>query len=146
MDLPLTKAVIQEVYRLKPPAPFGIPHCTSEDVELSGFVIPKNTEVITNLWAAHRDPSKWPNPEKFVPSRHINAKKQFNKSKFIIPFGIGSRSCLGENVARMEVFMFFVAMMQKFTVKSDQMEALSLSDRPGLLNSPGDQQIVMTER
>lgn len=103
--------------------------------------------MISNLWAAHHDTDKWTDPKEFDPYRHIGEGGRFIKSKCIIPYGVGPRNCLGESVARMEIFMFFVAVMQKFEAQpSHDGEELSLVNNGGLLNSPKDHDIVMTER
>ena len=64
----------------------------------------------------HNDPLNWPEPHKFIPERHLDGNGKFVKSSKIIPFSIGSRNCVGENLARSEVFLFIVTMLQKFEI------------------------------
>ena len=45
-NMPYTKAVITEVHRISSFVPFAVPHCTTEDVELEGFHIPKGTSIL----------------------------------------------------------------------------------------------------
>ena len=71
-------------------------------------------QVIANLWAVHNNPNYWPEPNKFIPERHLDENGKFVKSNKVIPFSIGSRNCLGENLARSEVFLFVVSILQKF--------------------------------
>ena len=72
---------------------------------------------------------------------------KFVKSNRIIPFSIGSRNCLGENLARSEVFLFIVTMLQKFEVlpnpenPSPPMEGVA-----GIVNSAPHYPIVMKEK
>ena len=103
-------------------------------------------QVITNIWSTHNDPDVWENPLLFNPSRHIDNDDKFIKSKFIIPYGLGPRNCLGESVARMEIFMFFVAVMQKFTAHPNPDKKPHLTVRPGLVASPCDYDLVMKVR
>ena len=49
-----------------------------------------------------------------MPERHLDCKGCFVKSKHVIPFSIGPRHCLGEQLARMEIFIFLVSLLQKF--------------------------------
>ena len=70
--------------------------------------------MIANLWAVHNNPNYWPEPDKFIPERHLDEGGKFVKSNKVIPFSIGSRNCLGENLARAEVFLFVVSILQKF--------------------------------
>ena len=71
-------------------------------------------QVFPNLWAVHNDPQLWKNPEKFIPERHLDINGNFVKSNYVIPFSLGPRHCLGEQLARMEVFIFLVSLLQKF--------------------------------
>jgi len=55
-DLPYTKAVIQETFRISPVAPLGVPHYTTEDVSFMGYRVPKDTQVMwLILWQLHAD-------------------------------------------------------------------------------------------
>jgi len=70
--------------------------------------------VFPNLWAVHNDPKIWSDPEKFIPERHLDSNGSYVKSKHVISFSLGPRHCLGEQLARMEVFIFLVSLLQKF--------------------------------
>merc|ERR550534_3029559 len=84
-QLPYVSAVIQETYRIKTMVPLGLPRRTTEDVELMGFHIPKNTQIIANLWQVHNDPRFWPDPQTFDPGRHLDDSGTFVKSSKVIP-------------------------------------------------------------
>ena len=72
-----------------------------------------------NLWAVHNDEKLWPEPHKFDPERHLDNEGNFVRSPYIIPFGLGARQCLGEQMARMEVFTFLVTLVQHFKFDPD---------------------------
>ena len=55
-------------------------------------------------------------PYKFDPYRHIDSENQFMPSNKIIPFGVGPRFCPGESLARVEIFLVLVKILQKFTI------------------------------
>ena len=74
---------------------------------------------MSNLWAVHNDPNLWKNPEIFNPERFLDEQGNFINSNYVIPFSIGPRYCLGEQLARMEVFIFLVGMVQKFEFLPD---------------------------
>ncbi|XP_066301036.1 cytochrome P450 2D1-like [Branchiostoma lanceolatum] len=61
------------------------------------------------------DPQLFPEPNQFQPERFLNHDGNFVKHEALIPFGIGHRVCLGEQLAKMELFMLFVSLMQRFT-------------------------------
>ena len=69
-----------------------------------------------NIWAVHHDPSIWKDPEKFCPERFLDEQGNFINSNYVIPFSIGPRHCLGEQLARMEVFIFLIGIVQKFEI------------------------------
>ncbi|XP_076818420.1 cytochrome P450 2U1-like isoform X2 [Clavelina lepadiformis] len=118
-SMPFTNAFIQELMRYRTLVPLSLFHKTNEDTELFGYFIPKNTVVAPNIWAVHNDPEYWKEPEKFQPERFINDKGEFVASSHVIPFSVGPRYCLGEQLARMEVFLFLVSMVQKFEFSPD---------------------------
>ncbi|XP_068929423.1 steroid 21-hydroxylase [Petaurus breviceps papuanus] len=109
---PLLNATIAEVLRLRPVAPLAIPHCTKQTSSLCGFDIPKNSIIIANIYAAHHDDSVWAQPYDFRPDRFLEPEL----SPVGIPFGCGPRTCLGERLARLEVFLVLAHVLQAFTL------------------------------
>jgi len=61
----------------------------------------------------------WPDPRRFDPERHLDKEGKFKMSNKVIPFSVGPRNCLGENLARMEIFIFVVCILQKFEVTAN---------------------------
>ncbi|CAK8671509.1 unnamed protein product [Clavelina lepadiformis] len=93
-------------------------------------------EVMPNIYAAHFDPLTWQNPRQFNPGRHIDQDGKFLYSSKVIPFSLGSRACTGEHLARMEVFLIFVGVLQKFTIISGTPNLSSLTEgRFGIMYS-----------
>ncbi|XP_078574207.1 cytochrome P450 2U1-like [Branchiostoma floridae x Branchiostoma japonicum] len=82
-----------------------------------GYDIPKGTVVEVILWSVHHDPNLWPEPDKFDPNRFINDAGKYVKREGVIPFSLGRRVCLGEQLARMELFLIFTSLLQCFTFK-----------------------------
>eukprot|EP00058_Branchiostoma_floridae_P009186 XP_002594674.1 hypothetical protein BRAFLDRAFT_271642 [Branchiostoma floridae] len=114
-QLPYTTATLAEVQRMKPVAPLSVPHAASRDTALNGYNIPQDAMIFVNLWSVHMDPQLFPDPNTFRPERFLDQDGNFVKHEAVIPFGIGPRVCLGEQLAKMEVFMLFVSLMQRFT-------------------------------
>lgn len=121
-ELVYTDAVLMEIQRFATFTPLGALHhrCT-EDVTIDQYRIPKNSMIYTNLYAVHHDESIWPDPFRFNPENFYDPKtKSIRNADYLIPFGIGRRSCLGESLAKQELFLFFTATLQHFDLLMPQ--------------------------
>ncbi|XP_039094712.1 cytochrome P450 2U1 [Hyaena hyaena] len=146
-QMPYTEATIMEVQRLTVVVPLAIPHMTSEKTVLQGYTIPKGTVVLPNLWSVHRDPAIWEKPDEFYPNRFLDDQGHLIKKETFIPFGIGKRVCMGEQLAKMELFLMFVSLMQSFTfaLPKDSKKPI-LTGRYGLTLAPHPFNIIISKR
>nr|AAA41043.1 cytochrome P450 [Rattus norvegicus] len=113
--MPYTNAVIHEVQRFGDIAPLNLPRITSCDIEVQDFVIPKGTTLIINLSSVLKDETVWEKPHRFHPEHFLDAQGNFVKHEAFMPFSAGRRACLGEPLARMELFLFFTCLLQRFS-------------------------------
>ncbi|XP_021748899.1 cytochrome P450 76AD1-like [Chenopodium quinoa] len=98
--LPYLQAIVKETLRMHPPTVFLLPRKATSDVELYGYVVPKNAQVFVNLWAISRDPNHWVNPDLFSPERFLEREIDMKGQDFgLIPFGAGRRICPGDTLA-----------------------------------------------
>ncbi|KAL6092407.1 hypothetical protein STEG23_031765 [Scotinomys teguina] len=113
--MPYTNAVIHEVQRFADIVPMNLPHMTTRDIEVQGFLIPKGTTIIPNLSSVLKDETVWEKPLQFHPEHFLDAQGCFVKPEAFMPFSAGRRACLGEPLARMELFLFFTCLLQRFS-------------------------------
>ncbi|XP_038060380.1 cytochrome P450 2J6-like [Patiria miniata] len=118
--LPYTQAVLSEIQRVGCIAPLSIPHRCLEDTAVSGYHIPKGALIVPNLWQVCYDDTEWTNPREFKPERFLDEEGNFRARDHFVPFGIGRRVCLGENLAKMELFIFFTFLLHQFTFESPE--------------------------
>ncbi|KAL8173127.1 UNVERIFIED_CONTAM: hypothetical protein K2H54_040389 [Gekko kuhli] len=114
-QLPYTDAVIHEVQRFGNIVPMNVPHATTADVTLEDYFIPKGTHIVPLLYSVLYDESEWEKPLKFYPEHFLDSEGKFVKRDAFLPFSAGRRVCAGETLARMELFLFFVSLLQRFT-------------------------------
>ncbi len=137
LETPYTEAVIQEIQRCANILPLSVFHGTATDTHLGGYFIPKNTAVFPNIGHVMRDPKNFPNPEKFDPTRHLTADGKFHPHPMVIPFGLGKRRCLGENLAKMSLYLFFTGLLSSFIMtKENENDHLTTKALPGIVESP----------
>ncbi|KAM8861193.1 cytochrome P450 2B4-like [Synchiropus picturatus] len=113
-NMPYVQAVIHEVQRIANTVPLSVTHCAIKDTQLCGYSIPKGTLIIPNMVSVLREKGQWKHPDQFNPDNFLNGKGEFVKPEAFLPFSAGPRMCLGEGLARMELFFITVALLRKF--------------------------------
>ncbi|KAH7338348.1 cytochrome P450 [Rhizoctonia solani] len=128
-ELPYTDAFVQEVMRMFPPAPLGLSHLSTEDIEFQGYRIPKGTTINANIWAILRDPKHFSSPHTFNPSRFMGSKPELDPRKFI--FGFGRRVCPGLHVANNSVWITCAALLSVFDIQAGPQLAAKVASLGG---------------
>ncbi|XP_042748715.1 cytochrome P450 2K6-like [Lagopus leucura] len=113
--MPYTDAVVHEIQRFANILPLNLPHETTMDVAIKGYFIPKGTYVIPLLNSVLQDKTQWEKPCSFYPEHFLNSEGKFVKKDAFMPFSAGRRICAGETLAKMELFLFFTSLLQRFT-------------------------------
>ncbi|CAC5395592.1 unnamed protein product [Mytilus coruscus] len=113
-NLPYCEAVILESLRLGNIVPFSVPHTVSEDIYYKGMKIPKNSVIFPSLDSVVYDESLFPNCHIFYPERFIDENGKLSGQEKILTFSLGRRVCLGESLARIELFLYLTALVQRF--------------------------------
>ncbi|XP_056619715.1 cytochrome P450 2J4 [Triplophysa dalaica] len=146
VDMPYTDAVIHETQRLGNAVPLGFPKLAAKDTMLGEYFIPKGTAVTTSLSSVLYDPDEWETPHTFNPQHFLDDKGQFRKRGAFLPFSAGKRACLGEQLARMELFLFFTSLLQQFTISKCPGEEPSLDGEIWFTYAPTPFRICLSPR
>jgi cytochrome P450 len=111
-NLPYTEMVVREAMRLYPPAP-GVAREPIEDVKIGGYDVPKGSLISVNIYALHRDPRFFEDPERFDPDRFSSGWDERIPRYAYLPFGGGPRVCIGNGFAMMEARLILATLAQR---------------------------------
>ena len=144
--MPYIEAVLLEVQRIFHIVPISGPRRALKATSLGGFDIPRNCTILIGLRTVHMDKSFWGDPEVFRPERFLDENNNIVNTERLIPFGLGRRRCLGDQLAKACIFTFFVGIMQRFNLKESKNNPPSLNLLPGITLSPKPYKIVFERR
>ncbi|XP_078676342.1 cholesterol side-chain cleavage enzyme, mitochondrial-like [Branchiostoma floridae x Branchiostoma belcheri] len=145
-NLHLFKAVIKETLRLNPVG-FVITRVVQEDTVLMGYEIPAKTTVLMSLYDMARDPRLFKDPEEYRPERWLRGSEDRADTHpyAFLPFGFGTRSCVGRRVAETELQVLLAKIVQQFTLKQRNPRVIPAVTK-GLLMPSENMDICFIER
>lgn len=118
---PLLDAVCKETLRLHPVLPV-VSRVAAEDLQIGPWEIPAGTGVFPCIWLAHRREATWPEPERFRPDRFLERTPSGYE---FLPFGGGSRRCIGMAFALYEMKLVLAGLLRTFDLERGQTTAPS---------------------
>ncbi|XP_040479055.1 cytochrome P450 1B1 [Ursus maritimus] len=146
--LPYVMAFLYEAMRFSSFVPVTIPHATTTHASVLGYHIPKDTVVFVNQWSVNHDPAKWPNPERFDPGRFLDKDGFIDKdlASGVMIFSVGKRRCIGEELSKMQLFLFTSILAHQCNFKANPDEPSKMDFNYGLTIKPKSFRINVTLR
>jgi cytochrome P450 len=143
-ELPQLDMTVDETLRLYPPAWIG-PRRAIKDFEFAGCHVPAGAYVNYSSWASHRLPDVFPHPEAFVPERFERERKAALPRGAYVPFGGGSRICIGKRFGQTEVKLVTTMVLQRFRLELVPGHEMTIRQMP-TLSPDGGLPMVVRER
>jgi cytochrome P450 len=137
LRMPYLEQVLSESMRLFPPA-YVLARVAREDAEIGGYLVPKGADVVIWIWHVHHDARWFPEPERFEPERFEPARRKQIPQSAYIPFGAGTRSCIGKQFAMFEAQLVLACVARRCSLEAIAGEpvrrdmAITLAPRGGL--------------
>jgi cytochrome P450 len=135
-ELPQLEMALEETLRMYPPAWIG-PRRSVEPFEFEGRTVPGGAYVNYCSWASHRLPDVWADPERFIPERFSPQERERIPKGAYIPFGGGSRTCIGMRFGQLEVRTIATMILSRFEVELPEGFALSIRQMPTISPAKG---------
>ena len=123
--------VLDETLRLYPPAWIGPRRCT-ETFDFAGYTVPAGTPVNYSSWASHHLPDVWENPERFDPERFTPERRTALPKGAYVPFGGGSRTCIGMRFGQQEIKVIVARILREFRLELPPRHRLVIRQTPTL--------------
>ncbi|MGN6258663.1 MAG: cytochrome P450 [Solirubrobacterales bacterium] len=130
-EMPYLEMVLDEVLRLYPPAWIG-PRRAIREFEFGGCTVPRGAYVNYCSWASHRLPEVFPEPEAFIPERFTRERKAALPRGAYVPFGGGSRICIGKRFGQTEVKLVATKLLQRLRLEALPGRTMTIRQMPTL--------------
>ncbi|HEX5658735.1 MAG TPA: cytochrome P450 [Polyangiales bacterium] len=119
-----TEQVLSEAMRLFPPA-YVLARVANRDTELGGYAMAKGTDAIIWIYHVHHHPAYWPDPERFDPDRFAPERKSALVEGAYLPFGLGTRTCIGKHFALMEAKLVLACTLRELSFRDGTLKPVT---------------------
>ncbi|KAK6020710.1 hypothetical protein OSTOST_13633, partial [Ostertagia ostertagi] len=114
-----------EIQRVANILPINLLRTVSEDVTIDGYHFPRKTLVIPQISILMNDERVFPEPKTFRPERFLTDDGKLRRIDEFLPFSVGKRQCLGESLARAELFLIFSNLLKRFDFRPPETNGTS---------------------
>ncbi|MBD2731479.1 cytochrome P450 [Nostoc sp. FACHB-892] len=125
-QLPYLTAVCQETLRMYPVIPVLFPRITKSSINIAGYQFEPDTTLMPSIYLVHYREDLYPNPQQFRPERFL--ERQYSPSEYI-PFGGGSRRCLGYALAQLEIKLVLATVLSNYQLALVENKPIRLQRR-----------------
>ena len=140
-QLPYLTAVCQETLRMYPVIPVIFPRITKSSVKIAGHLFEPETTLMPSIYLVHYREDLYPHAQHFKPERFLN--RQYSPWEYL-PFGGGSRRCLGAALAQLEMKLVLATILSKYQLALANDKPIKLQRRGFTLAPTGGVRMVMT--
>lgn len=140
-QLPYLTAVCQETLRMYPVIPVIFPRITKSSVKIAGHLFDPQTTLMPSIYLVHYREDLYPNAQQFKPERFL--LRQYSPWEYL-PFGGGSRRCLGAALAQLEMKLVLATILSKYQLALANDKPIKLQRRGFTLAPTGGVRMVMT--
>ncbi|RXN08242.1 cytochrome P450 2B4-like isoform X1 [Labeo rohita] len=145
--LPYTYATVHEIQRCANIVPLGVIHETIRPTKLQGYDIPQGTMIMSNLDAILSNKKHWKHPKAFNPENFLDENGNFCKPESFIAFSLGPRVCLGETLARTELFLYITSLLQRIHFSwPPEPQSIDMDGIMGIVRYPQTYNVVCRSR
>ncbi|KAL8563155.1 hypothetical protein ACOMHN_065527 [Nucella lapillus] len=153
--MPYVEATLMECHRYADVCPFSLARTAANSdtkgapVEVgSGHHVPQGALVVPNLYSLNHDITLWEEPQNFVPERFMVGEGEVTtRPEHLLPFSFGKRCCPGEELGRLELFLFLTTLLQRYEIRPASKGKLpSLDGHFGMAYSPYSYKVRFVRR
>lgn len=136
-NLPFLQAIIKEAFRLHRAVPLSLPRLSIQATELLGYQLPNEMELLLNLYAIHRDPVVYEEPEIFNPTRFIEQYADVTPTSGfdhyeLIPVSAGRHMCPAYNLGILMINLILAHLLHNFNWSLPDGEYLDMTKAIGI--------------
>ncbi|PIK60636.1 putative cytochrome P450 2C23-like [Apostichopus japonicus] len=144
--LPFINALVMETLRVTAMVPI-VARSNIHDFEFRGHKIPQGTWFLFNFYNMANDASTWHEPASFIPERFLDTEGNLAWNENFKPFGFGRRNCLGESMAKKEIFLLLANLLKEFEFSvEDESNLPTVEPNTGLMRVPQAYRVRVRDR